>query len=174
MHHLLSSKRAAAHASWDHHAQRDWQCCDPQPHSAPRAGSIPAEPAGDSGGMGCSAESPASGRHGAFPGPGARAFAAVPRESAPTSRSKIRTIIKLPRLLALGLIRVYQLLISPALPSACRFYPTCSEYARLAIDEWGMARGSWLALRRLARCHPWGGSGWDPAPRKQSGSAPLF
>lgn len=174
MHHFLSFKRAAAHAYWDHHSQRDWQCCDPQPHSTPRAGSIPAKPAGDSGGMGRSPESPDGGRHRAFPSPGARGFAVIPFEVAPTGQAGVRTVARLPRLLTLGLIRVYQLFISPALPSACRFYPTCSEYARLVIDEWGVAHGSWLALRRLARCHPWGGSGWDPAPRKQSGADPLF
>ena len=61
-------------------------------------------------------------------------------------------------------IRVYQLFISPVLPPACRFYPTCSAYALEAIMTHGVLRGGWLALRRLARCHPWGGSGYDPVP----------
>ncbi|HEV2500854.1 MAG TPA: membrane protein insertion efficiency factor YidD [Terriglobia bacterium] len=68
--------------------------------------------------------------------------------------------------LLLALIRVYQVFISPALPSACRFYPTCSEYAREAIENWGVWRGSWLALRRLARCHPLGEHGIDPVPER--------
>ena len=72
-----------------------------------------------------------------------------------------------------GLIRAYQFLVSPVLPPACRYLPTCSEYAVDAILAHGAARGSWLALRRLARCHPWGGSGYDPVPppRNQAGVA---
>ena len=58
----------------------------------------------------------------------------------------------------------YQRLISPLLPRACRFAPTCSEYARLAILEHGAARGTWLALRRVARCHPFHPGGYDPPP----------
>ena len=61
-------------------------------------------------------------------------------------------------------IRFYQLFISPVLHPACRFYPTCSAYALEAIRTHGVLRGGWLALRRLARCHPWGGSGYDPVP----------
>lgn len=64
-------------------------------------------------------------------------------------------------------IRFYQLLISPFLPPACRYQPTCSVYAAEAIMRHGLLRGSWLALKRLSRCHPWGGSGYDPVP-------PLF
>jgi uncharacterized protein len=61
-------------------------------------------------------------------------------------------------------IRAYQLLVSPVLPPSCRFLPSCSDYAREAIHRHGARRGLALALRRLARCHPWGGSGWDPVP----------
>jgi len=70
----------------------------------------------------------------------------------------------LPRTALLALIRFYRAAISPVLPPACRYEPTCSEYARIAIERHGACRGSWLALRRLARCHPFGGSGWDPVP----------
>ena len=63
-------------------------------------------------------------------------------------------------------IRVYQLCISPVLPPACRYYPTCSAYAAEAIMTHGIFRGGWLALKRIARCHPWGGSGYDPVPEK--------
>jgi len=62
------------------------------------------------------------------------------------------------------MIRGYQVGISPYLPPACRFTPTCSEYAAEAIRRHGAARGSWLAARRLLRCHPWGGSGPDAVP----------
>lgn len=61
-------------------------------------------------------------------------------------------------------IRFYQRCISPFTPPSCRFTPTCSEYARLAIVKHGPVKGLWLALRRLLRCHPWGGSGYDPVP----------
>ncbi len=63
-----------------------------------------------------------------------------------------------------GLIRLYQLFLSPVLPPGCRYLPTCSDYAAEAIAVHGPLRGGWLALRRLARCHPWGGSGYDPVP----------
>ena len=53
---------------------------------------------------------------------------------------------------------------SPLPPPACRFTPTCSQYAIEAIEKHGPVRGLWLALRRLLRCHPWGGSGYDPVP----------
>ena len=61
-------------------------------------------------------------------------------------------------------IVVYQRLVAPVLPPACRFAPTCSEYARQAILEHGLLRGLWLAIRRLARCHPFHPGGWDPPP----------
>ena len=64
----------------------------------------------------------------------------------------------------LALIRVYQLCISPLLGPNCRYLPTCSCYAREAIERHGACLGTWLALKRLARCHPWGGSGHDPVP----------
>jgi putative membrane protein insertion efficiency factor len=63
-----------------------------------------------------------------------------------------------------AVVRAYQLLVSPLLPPACRFLPTCSDYAAEAIERHGALRGAALALRRLARCHPWGGSGYDPVP----------
>ncbi len=61
-------------------------------------------------------------------------------------------------------IRFYKLCISPMLPPACRYQPTCSEYAMQAIKKHGPLRGTWLAIKRIARCHPWGGSGYDPVP----------
>ena len=61
-------------------------------------------------------------------------------------------------------IRLYHILRSPVLPHSCRFIPTCSAYAVEAIMTHGVLRGSWLTLRRLCRCHPWGGSGYDPVP----------
>jgi putative membrane protein insertion efficiency factor len=64
----------------------------------------------------------------------------------------------------IGVVRLYQLAVSPWTPGACRYTPTCSAYAIGALEEHGPLRGSWLALRRLARCHPWGGYGYDRVP----------
>ena len=63
-----------------------------------------------------------------------------------------------------GAIRAYQLLISPVFLPSCRYYPSCSHYAADAVALHGPGRGSLLAVRRLLRCHPWGGSGYDPVP----------
>lgn len=63
-----------------------------------------------------------------------------------------------------GLVRFYQVCISPLKPASCRFTPTCSQYALEALRKYGPFKGSWLALRRILRCHPWGGSGYDPVP----------
>ena len=63
-----------------------------------------------------------------------------------------------------GTIRAYQLLISPVFPPSCRYYPSCSHYAADAVALHGPGRGSLLTVRRLLRCHPWGGSGYDPVP----------
>jgi uncharacterized protein len=66
--------------------------------------------------------------------------------------------------LALGLLRLYKGAISPFLPPSCRFVPTCSEYGYEAIERHGVWLGSWLALRRLVRCHPFCPGGYDPVP----------
>ena len=60
------------------------------------------------------------------------------------------------------IIRIYQKLISPIVPNACRYTPTCSEYGVQAIKKYGAWRGGWKALKRISSCHPWGGSGYDP------------
>ncbi len=67
------------------------------------------------------------------------------------------------RLLLAGL-RGYQYLVRPMLGANCRFYPSCSDYAREAVERHGALAGAWLALRRLARCHPWHPGGYDPVP----------
>ena len=64
----------------------------------------------------------------------------------------------------LAIIWIYQRLISPLTPASCRFTPTCSQYAAEAVTKHGPFKGGWLALKRLGRCHPWGGSGYDPVP----------
>lgn len=69
---------------------------------------------------------------------------------------------------AVGALETYQRFLSPVLPRACRFAPTCSEYARLAVVEHGALRGLWLAVARLLKCHPFHPGGWDPPPTRQS------
>ncbi len=64
----------------------------------------------------------------------------------------------------IALIRVYQWVISPIIGPKCRYQPTCSHYAVEALKKHGPFKGFWLAIRRISRCHPWGGSGWDPVP----------
>ncbi|WP_187263178.1 membrane protein insertion efficiency factor YidD [Pontibacter beigongshangensis] len=66
--------------------------------------------------------------------------------------------------LFLGIIWVYQHLISPITPASCRYTPTCSNYAIEAIKKYGPFKGGWMGLKRIGRCHPWGGSGYDPVP----------
>ena len=62
------------------------------------------------------------------------------------------------------LVKIYQYCISPFTPPSCRFTPTCSQYAVEALRKYGPIKGGWLTIRRLSRCHPWGGSGYDPVP----------
>ncbi|RMF46782.1 MAG: membrane protein insertion efficiency factor YidD [Deltaproteobacteria bacterium] len=68
------------------------------------------------------------------------------------------------RRIALVLIDIYRLILSPLKPPVCRFHPSCSCYAREAVVRHGVVRGCWLALRRLLRCHPWHPGGYDPVP----------
>ncbi|MBN2009486.1 membrane protein insertion efficiency factor YidD [candidate division KSB1 bacterium] len=71
-----------------------------------------------------------------------------------------RTII----FILVGIIRIYQKLISPLFPPTCRFTPTCSQYTVEALRKHGIFKGGWLGIRRIVRCNPWGGSGYDPVP----------
>ena len=74
----------------------------------------------------------------------------------------IKRILSAPFIL---LIKFYQLCISPLKPPTCRFTPTCSQYALEAFRKYGPFKGFWLSLKRILRCHPWGGSGYDPVPK---------
>jgi hypothetical protein len=68
-----------------------------------------------------------------------------------------------------GLVQLYRYTVSPYLGPVCRYMPSCSEYALDALSSHGAVRGGWLAARRVLRCHPWGGSGWDPVPAPGDG-----
>ncbi|MFC6148536.1 MULTISPECIES: membrane protein insertion efficiency factor YidD [Mumia] len=74
-----------------------------------------------------------------------------------------------------ALLKAYRFAISPLYGQVCRYYPSCSAYALAAVEEHGAARGSWLAARRLARCHPWAAGGLDPVPPRSAarGSSPT-
>jgi putative membrane protein insertion efficiency factor len=80
--------------------------------------------------------------------------------------SSARPAAELYRRSILFLLRAYKLTLSPLTGTRCRFLPTCSEYAAEALIGHGPARGAWLAARRLCRCHPWGGHGYDPVPQR--------
>lgn len=69
--------------------------------------------------------------------------------------------------LLIGLVRLYQLIISPYLPSSCRYHPTCSQYGIDALRQHGALKGGWMAIKRIARCHPWSEGGYDPVPPSQ-------
>jgi putative membrane protein insertion efficiency factor len=70
------------------------------------------------------------------------------------------------KFLLIGLIRVYRFLISPLFPPSCRFQPTCSQYALDAVEKFGAIRGSWMAIKRILRCHPFHPGGYDPVPHR--------
>lgn len=75
----------------------------------------------------------------------------------------LKTILSFPIIL---LVKIYQWIISPILPASCRYTPTCSSYMIDALKEWGPIKGTYLGLKRIGSCHPWGGSGYDPVPKR--------
>jgi putative membrane protein insertion efficiency factor len=68
------------------------------------------------------------------------------------------------RKLIVTILRLYKVVLSPLLPSACRYYPSCSEYTRQAVEKYGVGRGLWMGAKRLSRCHPFHAGGLDPVP----------
>jgi uncharacterized protein len=76
----------------------------------------------------------------------------------------MKTVLRILGLPFILLIKIYQWIISPWLGPKCRFVPTCSHYAVEALKKHGLFKGMWLSIRRISRCHPWGGSGYDPVP----------
>jgi len=77
---------------------------------------------------------------------------------------KIKQILNLPVVI---LVKLYQYIISPIFPASCRYTPTCSNYMLDALKEWGVLKGTFLGLKRILSCHPWGGHGHDPVPTKK-------
>ncbi|TXI85302.1 MAG: membrane protein insertion efficiency factor YidD [Crocinitomicaceae bacterium] len=75
----------------------------------------------------------------------------------------LRSIVQFPFIL---LVRIYQWIISPLFPAVCRYDPTCSAYMIEAIQEWGIFKGTFLGVKRISTCHPWGGHGHDPVPKR--------
>lgn len=75
----------------------------------------------------------------------------------------LRTILSFP---IVFLVKIYQWIISPILPASCRYTPTCSSYMIEALKEWGPIKGTFLGLKRIGSCNPWGGSGYDPVPKR--------
>jgi len=162
----VAAARNAAHLGWIHllprsaggrpgaaRIARDAPSCPPgecaQSHQAlyPRGVPPGAAPARSAGPAGASS-------------PGGRTFAGHDRPGAPSSREPGQVIASAMR----AVLRGYQWFISPLLPAACRFHPSCSHYAEEAVQRHGALRGGWLAARRVCRCGPWHPGGFDPVP----------
>jgi putative membrane protein insertion efficiency factor len=84
---------------------------------------------------------------------------------------RISKMKQVPKTIALQLLRAYKFAVSPWLGTACRYRPTCSEYAMQALEVHGPVRGGWMAIGRVLRCHPFGGSGYDPVRMTNPGTA---
>jgi len=76
----------------------------------------------------------------------------------------MKTVLRILSLPFIALIKIYQWIISPILGPKCRFTPTCSQYGLEAFKKYGVFKGCWLTIKRIGRCHPWGGHGYDPVP----------
>lgn len=87
-----------------------------------------------------------------------------PSSTTPSQGEHRRGIAHLVSRPLIWLVRLYQVGLSPLLPASCRYYPSCSAYALEALQRYGAWRGSWLAIRRIARCHPFHAGGYDPVP----------
>ena len=78
----------------------------------------------------------------------------------------MNSLFLIARTFIFGLVKMYQWLISPILPCSCRYLPTCSEYALEAVRRYGVLGGSWITIKRILKCHPWGSIGHDPVPNE--------
>jgi len=161
MHNFLSTERAGSDALGHHCAEASGYGCFAEPYQAESAGYFPAASKGTTDGLGHRAEPSPRSRHGCLSRSGAGSAASFPRR---TTQRIIRAGAYGLKLLLLGLIRFYQICLSPIVPSSCRFYPSCSAYAFDAVARWGAWEGTRLAVHRLLSCRPWGGRGYDPVP----------
>lgn len=161
MHNLLSTERPGPDAAGHHRAETSGYGRVAEPHQAASKGNLPSASPRITGRLGHCAEPASRSRHGRLPFPGAGTAASFPRRA---TQRLIRAGDYGLKLLLLGLIRFYQICLSPIAPSSCRFYPSCSAYAFDAVARWGAWEGTRLAVHRLLRCRPWGGRGYDPVP----------
>jgi putative membrane protein insertion efficiency factor len=161
MHRLLSTERSGRDAPGHHCTQTPGYGRIEESHQAANQGGFSAAPAGAAGRMGHCVEPSSSSRYGRLSHSGAGT--ATPfshRVAGSIARGGAYAL----KLLLLGSIRFYQICLSPIIPSSCRYYPSCSAYAYEAVAKWGAWEGTRLAVRRLLRCRPWGGHGYDPVP----------
>ena len=172
---VLSIERARREPSWRDGTDRCGQRCASQSSQAEGAGSVSAESGFDSNRVGYCSESAQGCGEGSFYHSDSGVDAAISRACGSASEAESAGIIQvgepaegLLRTTVLALLNFYRCTLSPAIPSSCRFYPTCSAYAYEAVSQWGVGRGIWLTLRRVARCRPFGSFGYDPVP--QSGA----
>jgi hypothetical protein len=156
---LLPTQRTLADAAGHYHAGAPGQCRAPKPGEATPAGSFPAESRGRTGRLGHRFEPTGSGCESSVYDPDA-GIAPAFSQAAASNLQRGEAM----KSAALGFIRFYQASLSPALASSCCYYPSCSAYAYDAVEKWGLWRGVKMTLRRLLRCHPWGGHGYDPVP----------
>jgi uncharacterized protein len=161
MHRLLSTEWAGRNTSGHHCSKAPGYGRLAEPDQATDQGNFPLTSAGTAGGLGHRFEPSPRSRHGRISGPGTGTLAPFSR---PAAGRLIRGGAYALRVLLLGLIRFYQICLSPTISSSCRFYPSCSAYAFEAVAKWGAWEGTRLAVHRLLRCRPWGGHGYDPVP----------
>jgi uncharacterized protein len=173
MHGLLSIERAEPQPHRHYRTHRGGERRASESGQETGAGSVPAEQQFDCGRLGHRGESAPGSSFNTLSFAGTGADEAVSADSAALDSTAaggergsgfIETIV-------LGLIRFYQSSLSPAIPSSCRFYPTCSSYAYDAVSTWGVRHGSYLALRRVLRCRPFGAYGCDPVPGREDAPA---
>ena len=161
MHGLLPAQRAAAQPPRDYHTNTNRESSCSQPDQAPPAGSLSVKSGGNPQRLGHCCKSARDRGNGSLRETGHGIVAGHAQAGGCHTLGGASARLKS---VALALIRFYQSCLSPALPSACRYYPSCSAYAYEAVEKWGAWRGAQITLGRLLRCRPWGGHGFDPVP----------
>ena len=161
MHRILPTERAERNAPGHYCPETPRNIRIEEPDQTAHQRNLPAASAGASGRVGRRAQPAAGGGDGLLPCPGTGTVTAFSSRAAGCIVHYAKFAL---RLFLLGLIRFYQVCLSPTIPSSCRFYPSCSAYAYEAVAKWGPWRGTRLAVRRLLSCRPWGGHGYDPVP----------